>query len=155
MNQWLVTGAGGFMGQEVLMQLSARGHHAATWSMREENQPAIIEADTVLHLAGKTGVADSWKDPAKTFEANFTCTLRALEWARTCKAHFVYVSTAAYGASAPRPTPETEPLLASNPYSQSKRLGEELCLSYRALYGVSVSIARVFNITARDRAMLI
>jgi UDP-glucose 4-epimerase len=54
--------------------------------------------DAIVHLAAKTSISDSFKDPSGTYYTNLVGTLNVLEFAKTRNIKkFIYVSTYVYG----------------------------------------------------------
>src|SRR6202011_2766469 len=56
------------------------------------------------------------------------------------------VSSYMYGHPERLPIPEDHPLRASNPYSHSKLLAEQITRFYQESFGVPVTIVRPFNL---------
>ena len=108
----------------------------------------VKRIDCVVHLAGKSLVAESVAHPDRYEEANVTTGVRLLE---AMRAHgvkdIVFSSTAAvYDASAPMPLREDSPLHPSNPYGGTK-LRFERILAERAAKGDLRYVAlRYFNV---------
>src|SRR5258708_22137375 len=84
--------------------------------------------DRVYHLAGKTFIPDSWKDPDSFYRANLIGTLNVLEYCRKTGSPLTYVSAYLYGLPKSLPINETATPQPDNPYAHSKFLAEELCL---------------------------
>jgi UDP-glucose 4-epimerase len=79
-------------------------------------------------------------------EVNVLGTLNALEVCRLHSAKIIFASTYVYGEPQHLPIREDHPLVATNPYTESKLLGERLCASYHRDYGVRCIVLRAFNI---------
>jgi nucleoside-diphosphate-sugar epimerase len=108
--------------------------------------PAGGNAACVVHLAGRTFVPESWKDPARFYRDNTLTTAHVLEYCRQTQARLVYVSAYVYGVPLRLPIPETHPLEASSPYAHSKILAEDLVRFYQRQFGVAATIVRPFNL---------
>src|SRR5205823_9525750 len=65
--------------------------------------------------------------PREAFHANVIGTLNALEICRRYSAKMIFASAYVYGESQGLPIREDHPLAATNPYTESKILGERLC----------------------------
>ena len=156
----LITGATGFIGKHLVPKLrscqndvveasSLDGDIAdcATWTHFER-------APVLIHLAGRSFVPDSWKDPSGFFITNFHGTVCALEYCRRHNARLIYLSSYLYGNPSKLPIPESAPLVANNPYALSKKFAEDACKFYVDNYGVKVIILRPFNVYGRDQSEL-
>jgi GDP-4-dehydro-6-deoxy-D-mannose reductase len=148
----LVTGAAGFLGQALVPALSRAGHdvialrradgdvtEAATWAK-------IPPVDHVLHLAARSYVPESWRDPAGFLHTNVNGTARGLEYCRANGAHFVFVSAYLYGNPRRLPIHEDDPQEPNNPYALSKFLAERTCAFYAATMDIPVTVVRPFNV---------
>lgn len=149
----MVTGHTGFLGRAVSSVLDRNGRNwlGASRSIGIDlEQPGALDsspkAGTVVHLAGRVAVLDSWQKPANFHRTNYLSTLEALEYARRCGSHFIYVSSYMYGAAKVEVINEDQPLQMLNPYAASKRQGEVLAESYAQLHGMNVTILRPFNV---------
>src|SRR5262245_48615156 len=109
MSKVLVTGATGLVGRALALALRAKGHavielarhdgdvaDAATWT----KLPAV---EHVFHLAGRSYVPDSWRDPAGFIHANVAGTARAADYCRAHRAHVILASTLLFGAPQRQP----------------------------------------------------
>jgi nucleoside-diphosphate-sugar epimerase len=149
----LVTGSAGFIGQVLVKHLHEAGH---TVSEFDQAQGDIINAAPlmgfagdgihhVFHLAGRTFVPDSWRDPFSFYQVNVMGTVNVLELCRKSGAGLTYVSSYLYGEPDYLPVDENHPVKSYNPYSHSKVMAESACRFYADQYGVQVSILRPFN----------
>ena len=148
----LVTGAAGFVGRTLVPALTVVGHdvialrrsdgdvtEAATWA----RLPAV---EHVFHLAGRSFVPESWRDPAGFLHANVSGTAQGLAYSRARGAHFVFVSGYLYGRPKRLPIQEDDPQEPNNPYALSKSLAEQICAFYATSMGLSATVIRPFNI---------
>jgi GDP-4-dehydro-6-deoxy-D-mannose reductase len=153
-----VTGGQGFVGTWLGRHLESMGDECVLAGPEVDITdpsligPAIHDAapDVIYHLAALASVADSWRDPATTFEVNATGTLRVLEAARTCAMPptvLLVCSAEVYGTVTPDQLPLTEdaPLKPSTPYAVSKVAAEFLGLQAFLSYGLRVIRVRAFN----------
>ena len=152
MTKILVTGAPGFIGQNLMPKLNVCGYETLAVG-RSEGDIAdkstwinFERADVLIHLAGSAFVPDSWKDPSGFMKANLYGTVCALDYCRQHNAKFIYLSSYLYGNPRELPIPESALLVANNPYALSKKLAEEACEFYANFYGVKVVIFRPFNV---------
>ena len=153
----LVTGDRGFVGQHALTQIAnATGLSTLDKSLDIRDKPKLLQClqkfkpNTVLHLAAKCFVPDSFLSPENTFDVNFIGTLRLLEaLAETgFTGRFLYVSSGdAYGLVLPEQLPIREELhlRPRNPYAVSKAAAEALCYQWSVTGPFEVVVARPFN----------
>jgi nucleoside-diphosphate-sugar epimerase len=146
----LVTGAGGFVGQRLVAALRASGEtvHALTRADGDlaHSTPSAVGIGCVYHLAARTFVPDSWRDPIPFCETNVLGTWNVLEFCRRAGARMVLVSSYVYGRPQSLPIAEDHPLQAFNPYSLTKILAERTAQFYRDSCGVALTIVRPFNL---------
>jgi GDPmannose 4,6-dehydratase len=119
------------------------GNPAACAALLAELQP-----DALLHCAGQSRVADSFRDPQASIAANGLGTLNLLEAVRlhAPRTHFVLAASAEiFGAPAQAPQNEDTPLAAVSPYGVSKLLAHAAIGSWRASYALRASSAILFN----------
>jgi GDP-4-dehydro-6-deoxy-D-mannose reductase len=162
----LLTGHTGFVGRAIkeLVGTQSQGRWAiATFDdhqdVRDSRLQEFIEAlrpDVVLHLAARTSVAESFRDPDGYFDVNFNGTLNLLRALRSIKfrGRFLYVGSGdCYGAIQPSDLPvrEDHPLRPRNPYAVSKVAAEALCYQWSQTEGLDAVIARPFNHIGRGQ----
>jgi len=111
-----------------------------------------IIADTapqaIFHLAGQSRVADSFRDPLGSVQANGLATLNLLEAMRrhAPDAHLVLASSAEiFGSPRVAPQDEHTPTVAASPYGLSKLVAHAGVGSWRASFGLAASSAILFN----------
>ncbi|MCL6738331.1 NAD-dependent epimerase/dehydratase family protein [Streptomyces neyagawaensis] len=112
-------------------------------------QQLFAEADTVYHLAGQPGVRGSWgAEFAVYLERNVLVTQRILETARdTGLRRLVFASSSSvYGDAEAYPTPETVRPRPVSPYGVTKLAAEQLCETYRTVFGVPAVSLRLFSV---------
>ena len=169
---FLVVGGAGYIGSVVVEEL-VRGRHSVlvlddlSTGHRDAVAPLALliqgpirdaaklreafttkEIDCVVHLAARSIVADSVKDPDGYRQANVDTGLILLD---AMKEHgvkdFVFSSTAAvYDATSPMPLTEDSPIGPSNPYGETK-VAFEAHLRERAERGeIRDVVLRYFNV---------
>jgi UDP-glucose 4-epimerase len=149
----VVTGSKGFIGSKlckVLRSLNhevieidlSLGHNVEDWN-DFENLPKF---DYLVHLAAKIFVPESFDKPRSFYQTNIIGTLNAIEACRVNDAKLIFFSSYAYGAPDYLPIDEQHPIKSFNPYSRSKIMGEDICKSYFADFGVKSIVFRPFNI---------
>jgi nucleoside-diphosphate-sugar epimerase len=171
--RYLVTGGAGFIGSNTVDELVRRGHSVVVLddlsSGKEENlaevrgkitfmkgsitdleivQKAILQADYVVHLAARTSVPRSVKDPIDTNRINVDGTLNVLVAARDNKVKRVVfaASSSAYGDTPTLPKSESMQPVPISPYGVSKYAGELYAQAFGRCYGMEVASLRYFNI---------
>lgn len=171
--RYLVTGGAGFIGSNTVDELVKRGHSVVVLddlsSGKEENlaevrskitfvkgsitdlevvQKAIHQAEYVIHLAARTSVPRSVKDPLETNRINVEGTLNVLLAARDNKVKRVVfaASSSAYGETPTLPKIETMQPDPISPYGVSKYVGELYAQTFGRCYGLETVCLRYFNI---------
>jgi len=171
--RYLVTGGAGFIGSNTVDELVRRGHSVVVLddlsSGKEENlaeirskitfmkgsisdleivQKAMHQADFVIHLAARTSVPRSVKDPIDTNRINVDGTLNVLVAARDNKVkRVVYAgSSSAYGDTPTLPKSESMQPVPISPYGVAKYAGELYAQSFGRCYGLENVSLRYFNI---------
>jgi UDP-glucuronate decarboxylase len=108
-----------------------------------------LALDLIIHAASDASPKYYLTQPVETIKTNTLGTLNLLELAKQHNAQFVFLSSGAiYGNNDQIELAETDygsidPLHPSSCYSESKRLGESLCMSYFRQYDVPIMIARI------------
>jgi nucleoside-diphosphate-sugar epimerase len=147
----VVTGASGFLGRHLSRALAAQGVEVRGLSRATGHD--ILAAtlpldgvDHVFHLAAATGIPAAWQDPPAVIMANAQGTVRVLDQCRRAGCPVTFASTYVYGKPDRLPVAEEAAVRPSNPYSLSKLMAEEACHAFAGMYGLPVSVLRVFNI---------
>src|ERR1700676_2899861 len=168
-----VTGGAGFIGSNTVDELVRRGASVVVLddlsAGKEENlaeirnkitfikgsitdievvRKAMHEAEYVLHLAARTSVPRSVKDPIETNKINIDGTLNVLVAARDAKVKRVVfaASSSAYGDTPPLPKEETIRPQPISPYGVTKFVGEMYAQTFGRCYGLENVSLRYFNI---------
>ena len=157
----LVTGATGFIGTHLTKALTGNGYDVAQHSSRCGDIASckldFRDIGHVFHLAARTYVPESWKEPLNYYQVNLLGTVNVLEFCRRNNASLTCMSSYVYGRPVQLPVSEYQSLQAFNPYSHTKILAEEACRYYQVQFQVPVTIIRPFNIygPGQDRRFLI
>ncbi|HUL14679.1 MAG TPA: SDR family oxidoreductase [Terriglobales bacterium] len=171
--RFVVTGGAGFIGSNTVDELIRRGHSVVVLddlsSGKEENlaevrnkisfikgsitdlevvRKAMPEADYVLHLAARTSVPRSVKDPLETNRINVDGTLNVLVAARDAKVKRVVfaASSSAYGETPTLPKAENMRPEPISPYGVTKYVGELYAQTFGRVYGLENVSLRYFNV---------
>lgn len=159
MTEILVTGSSGFIGKSLIGKLYSSGYDVIGIDLSEGDitfENTLIpylrkNVSHVIHLAGKTFVPESWKEPFGFYRINVMGTINVLEFCRRTGASFTFISSYLYGQPDYLPIDEKHPVKSYNPYSNSKLLAEEACRFYEEAFGQKVVILRPFNVFGPDQ----
>ena len=171
--RFVVTGGAGFIGSNTVEELVRRGASVVVLddlsAGKEENlaemrnkitfikgsiidievvRKAMHEAEYVLHLAARTSVPRSVKDPIETNRINIDGTLNVLVAARDAKVKRIVfaASSSAYGETPTLPKVETMEPQPISPYGVTKYVGELYAQTFGRCYGLENVCLRYFNI---------
>ncbi len=171
--RYLVTGGAGFIGSNLVDEILRRGHQLVVLddlsagkesnlaSVRNkidlrlgsitdlaELQSACRGVDYVIHLAARTSVPRSIKDPLETNRVNIDGSLNVLVAARDAKVRRVVfaASSSAYGETPTLPKVETMQPQPISPYGVSKYVGELYAEVFGRVYGLENACVRYFNV---------
>ena len=107
-----------------------------------------LQPTALFHLAAQSRVAESFRDPEASMQANGQSTLNLLEALRTGspQTHFVLASSAELFGKAPHsPQSERTPFAPRNPYAVAKHFAHAATQDYRVRHGLHASCAILFN----------
>src|SRR6266478_3226577 len=171
--RFVITGGAGFIGSNTVDELVRRGHSVVVLddlsSGKEENlaeirnkitlikgsitdievvRKAMHEAEYVIHLAARTSVPKSVKDPIETNRINIDGTLNVLVAARDARVKRIVfaASSSAYGETPTLPKIETMEPQPISPYGVTKYVGELYAQTFGRCYGLENVSLRYFNI---------
>lgn len=171
----VVFGGAGFIGSNIVDELMAQGHEVVAFDnlsegsmdnisrWRNNNKFSFLRGDIrdydivrrvcdnkswVFHLAAMSRIQPSITDPILAWSQNIIGTGNVLEACRQggVKRVVYSASSSAYGSINEPPMTEDMPTDCLNPYSLSKKVGEEMMDLYHRLYGLSTVSLRYFNV---------
>jgi UDP-glucose 4-epimerase len=171
----VVTGAAGYIGGQISLQLKDAGHRVV--GIDNRNYPGHLagvfdsylhndfasnpglnvlireQPAAIVHCAGTSLVGPSIKNPDVYFENNVVKTLKMLDI--VCQAiprtRVIFSSSAAvYGTPIMNPCHEVDPREPISPYGHSKLMVETIMESYRVAYGLDYVAFRYFNACGAD-----
>jgi nucleoside-diphosphate-sugar epimerase len=140
-----ITGASGFVGQNLSQYLSQQQHQVATISLRDEAwQKTKIEADVLIHLAGKAHDTANTSNPQAYFDINTNLTKRLFEvfLASDIKDFFYFSSVKATADTVDGVLDENHSSDPQTPYGQSKFEAEKHLLSQKLPQGKRIFVIR-------------
>ncbi len=172
MKKAVVTGGAGFIGSHIVDKLISQGVEVIIFddmSMGSEDNinpkakfhkidisimgPRTLAkfmqgVDTVFHVASRTRVQPSIKNPSLYHRVNVTGTVNMLVASVKCGVkRFVYsASSSAYGEKDQMPLVETMSTNPMSPYGLTKLMGEEYCKLFHTQYGLETVNLRYFNV---------
>ncbi|WP_017187493.1 capsular polysaccharide biosynthesis protein CapF [Alkalibacillus haloalkaliphilus] len=130
----LVTGANGFIGQNLIAELNVRGFEEVYEVTRETTEDQLqsycSKARFVFHLAG----VNRPQDPSEFMKGNYEFTKKMLTMLSNSGNKCPILLTSSIQAE------------HNNPYGESKRAGEQLVFDYGQANGVNVFVYRLPNV---------
>jgi len=171
--RYVVTGGAGFIGSNLVDELVRRGESVVVLddlsAGKEDNiaeirnkisfikgsindieavRRSMQEADYVIHLAARTSVPRSIKDPLETNRVNIEGTLNVLLAARDTKVKRIVLaaSSSAYGETPTLPKVETMPPEPISPYGVTKYVAELYAQMFGRVYDLQNVSLRYFNV---------
>jgi len=172
----LVTGGCGFIGTHLVRQLVKSGYSVTVFDnlsngrvkrIAQEielgarvvvgdvaNRSQVREVMTqvqpwgVVHLAGPVSVIESVNDPDKYYRGHVEGTYNVVaESGRSGARRLVFANSASvYGLASLCPTPESQPVAPTNPYSVCKYLAEQMALHLCRTNGIGCISLRLNNV---------
>lgn len=148
------------MGRWLVEHLGASGDEVSVFDVETDvtDEDAVADAlsslgsppDALYHLAARSHVGESWKDPVEVYRVNVLGTAAVLAAARGAApgATVLVVSSAeVYGAlgADELPVGEDMPVRPVTPYAGSKAAAEEVALQAWYGYGQRAVVVRPFN----------
>ena len=174
MSTVVVTGASGYIGGQIALQLKDAGHevvgidqrlcpaHLSHLFLRFVTKDFASEyaldhiwrtkPDAIIHCAGTSLVGPSLADPQLYYNNNVVKTLALLDAIRTMPStRLIFSSSAAtYGNPIINPIMESDPTEPLSPYGQSKLVIDWMLKSYARAYGLDFVSFRYFNACGAD-----
>ncbi len=171
--RYLVTGGAGFIGSNTVDELVKRGNQVIVLDdLSTGNEDNLLSAaskiefvlgtiadlslmrnvcrgvDFVIHLAARTSVPRSIRDPLETNRVNVDGTLNVLSAARDARVKRVVFacSSSIYGETPTLPKRETMAPAPISPYGVSKLAGEQYGFAFYKVYGLEFVSLRYFNV---------
>lgn len=159
-----VTGATGFIGGAICIELKLRGFIVLGLDLvsRKHLMPFMDdfyqddfcnipnynmwnECDAIIHCAGTSLVGPSVKFPRKYYDNNVGKTIKLLDWCVENDKHFMFSSSASVYKTQNRAIIEEDDINPISPYAKSKRMVEEIVNDLNRADNLKATIFRYFN----------
>ena len=171
----IVTGAAGYIGGHVALQLQDAGHTVVGIDYRplQPHQKGLLDSfvladfdsdtaykklldvrpEAIVHCAGTSLVGPSIKHPSTYYINNVAKTLHLINFISQAmpKTRLIFSSSAAtYGEPIMTPCQEVDPCLPVSPYGESKLMIDMMLESYHRAYRLDYVSFRYFNACGAD-----
>jgi UDP-glucose 4-epimerase len=171
----IVTGAAGYIGGQIALQLKGAGHTVVGIDRRplQAHQTSVldrfvqadfdsdesyrllldVQPNAIIHCAGTSLVGPSIKKPSDYYGNNVAKTMTMLNFILQAlpRTRFIFSSSAAvYGMPIMTPCQEVDPVDPISPYGESKLMVEMILKSYHRAYGLDYVAFRYFNACGAD-----
>jgi UDP-glucose 4-epimerase len=171
----VVTGASGYIGGQIALKLADTKQQVLGIDRRpchkglsgafaefvqgdfadQESLTKIIKAQprAIIHCAGTSLVEPSMTDPAEYYQNNMFKTMTMLDIVRSAlpRTRVIFSSSASvYGEPIMTPCHEVDPCEPISPYGESKRMIEQVLISYHRAYKLDYVAFRFFNACGAD-----
>ena len=165
----LLTGYNGFIGSNFIQKFNSKNYNLIGISNKKTKISGItsIKKDIrkfkstdikqnisyILHFAALSNVDYCEKHPVKCFNSNVLGTQNMLEFARQKNSKFIFFSTShVYGIPEKIPIKENHPRRPISVYGGSKLTCETLCETYSRVFGMDISIIRLFSVYGKKQS---
>jgi UDP-glucose 4-epimerase len=170
-----ITGAAGFIGGQIMLDMRAQGHevlaidprplppqlqgHANRVVQRRAADQGTFasliqfEPDAIVHCGGTSLVGPSMTNPSEYYHNNVIETINMLDFLvqKRMQPRIMFSSSASvYGRSVKWACKEDTMLLPVSPYGESKFMVEKVLASYRRAYDLDYVSFRFFNACGAD-----
>ena len=175
--RYIVTGGAGFIGNNIVKKLVARGDDVTVIDNlntgKEENLKSVIDKitflkdsilnrellekqsqniDGIFHQAALASVQDSFSKPDEYHDVNVNGTENILKLAKKNDFRVVYASSSSvYGNPERIPIKESDKKNPINPYAETKLKQDQLAIKYSEM-GVKVIGLRYFNVFGKGQS---
>ena len=149
----LVTGGAGFVGTNLIKRLLKDGHQVISidnynTGLKSNHQfgckymnhdlrnlKEFPNVDVVFHMAAIARIQPSFINPKDYFTTNANGTLNLVDWCSKNDIPIIYAGSSSKHSGR-----------FKNPYTFSKDVGEDIVELYQKYFGLSVSVARFYNV---------
>jgi nucleoside-diphosphate-sugar epimerase len=160
----LLTGSDGFIGKSLVpvllnqnfdifsinknKQKSTSHHFSLTSDITKINNSDLKHSfSKIIHMAALSDIQKCNAFPSMCFDVNVNGTQKILEIARKNDVPIIFFSSShVYGDPKSLPVSETHQVSPSSIYSSSKIMAETLCQTYSNVYGLDISVVRLFSV---------
>ncbi|MET9971287.1 dTDP-4-dehydrorhamnose reductase [Streptomyces sp. NPDC006356] len=158
--RWLVTGAGGMLGHDVVEELRSRGEQVAglTHAALDVTSPDAVDRafaayhpEVVVNCAAYTAVDDAEQDEARALRVNGDGPGLLAHTCVAYEARLIQVSTDyVFAGDAQAPYPENHPPAPRTAYGRTKLAGERAVLDELPAAGTVVRTAWLYGVHGRS-----
>lgn len=163
----IVTGASGFIGGAICIELKKRGHTVIgvdlvhrkhldpymDYFFRQDfedipkmHSPIFSDADALIHCAGSSEVSFSYDDPSYYYKNNVAKTINLLHWvADNPGMHFMFSSSCSIYKWKSTPLIEEDTKSPLSPYAKTKWMVEQIIEDFNQAYKLKSTVFRYFN----------
>ena len=162
MEKILITGSTGFIGNNLIPELSKKYRIVGISKNKIKSSKNFISRNIditksnftlqnhftkIIHMAAYSDVTYCNLNPTKCYELTTKSTQKMLDIARKKDSSFISLSSShVYGNPNKLPLSETDIDYPLTHYASSKKMSEILCETYSQTYGLDVRIARIFSV---------
>ena len=163
----IVTGACGFIGGAICIELKQRGHTVIgvdlvhrkhldpymDYFFRQDfadipnmHSPIFNDADVLIHCAGSSEVPFSYDDPSYYYKNNVAKTINLLHWVADHPGmHFMFSSSCSIYKWKSTPLKEEDTKSPLSPYAKTKWMIEQVIEDFNQAYKLKSTVFRYFN----------
>ena len=132
-----ISGFKGFIGHNLKKEIKKKNIF-----LIKNDVNSLKKGETIIHLASKTGIPQSWDNPEDFVKINTDLLLNLLEVCRKKKLHLIFLSSV-YLDSKQNKIKNNSTIFPSNPYALSKYLCENICKFFSTEFNLNITILRL------------
>ncbi len=132
-----ITGIKGFIGKNLIKEFKKKN-----LILIKKNLNVLKRGETIIHLASRTGVPQSWEEPENFLKMNNNLLLEILENCRKKKLNLIFLSTVYQDCNLKKINKDSK-IYPTNPYALSKNLSENICRFFSKEFNLNITIIRL------------